>query len=323
MFSGNRRVASVFSVLAGITGIVLVAGVSTPAFTLDKLGSDPMTYSVFGGGMNLIQQGSVYLGLTILCFSVVFPIAKLLGLIAIIWMESGPRKQFRRLRILEFLGKWSMLDVFVVATLIGAAQLGILSDVSARDGIYLFMFAIVGSIMLTVVVTHWLGHGSSLHRASLSRPWQLFCAGLSAAGLLLFVVSVDLPLLVVEKWFFWEKDYSLVSAIPRLAAEDEYILAGMFLAFVIVLPFCRFVALLGARLTTSQQWIVSTAYNLDKWSMIEVYLLALLVFVVKIGEFATVELRLGFLLFAAAAVIAVVDGFLFRRQIGSRHASPG
>ncbi|HSM31253.1 MAG TPA: paraquat-inducible protein A [Woeseiaceae bacterium] len=167
MFSGNGGVASVFSVLAGITGIVLVAGVSTPAFTLDRLGGDPMTYSVFGGGMNLIQQGSVYLGLTILCFSVVFPIAKLLGLIAIIWIQSGPRKQFRRLRILEFLGKWSMLDVFVVATLIGAAQLGILSDVSARDGIYLFMFAIVGSIMLTVAVTHWLGHGRSV----LSRGW--------------------------------------------------------------------------------------------------------------------------------------------------------
>ena len=32
----------------------LSAGVSTPAFTLDKLGSDPMTYSVFGGGMNLM-----------------------------------------------------------------------------------------------------------------------------------------------------------------------------------------------------------------------------------------------------------------------------
>ncbi|HSM31254.1 MAG TPA: paraquat-inducible protein A [Woeseiaceae bacterium] len=95
----------------------------------------------------------------------------------------------------------------------------------------------------------------------------------------------------------------------------------MFLAFVIILPFCRFVALAGAGLTTSQQWIVSTAYNLDKWSMIEVYLLALLVFVVKIGEFATVELRLGFWLFSAAAVIAVVDGFLFRRQTGSRQVS--
>jgi paraquat-inducible protein A len=129
---------------------------------------------------------------------------------------------------------------------------------------------------------------------------------------------MDRSLLVVEKWFFWENDYSLVSAIPRLGAEGEHLLAGVFLTFVIILPFCQFLTVLGVRLRPSKRWLVTLAYHLNKWSMIEVYLLALLVFVVKIGDFATVELRLGFWLFAAAAVIAVLDEIVLRHQISAR-----
>lgn len=115
---------------------MLAFGLVHPAFTLDKLGSDPSSFPVPGRALALVRTGSIGPGLVVIGFSVLFPCLKLAGLVAVTWTRTGSTGRSRPLRQLEFLGKWSLLDVFVVATLIGAAQLDILSKVDAEPGIY-------------------------------------------------------------------------------------------------------------------------------------------------------------------------------------------
>lgn len=309
------------SVLTGLTAAVALAlafGLTRPAFTLDKLGSEPSSFSVLGGGLELFATGSVGLGLLVIGFSVVFPYFKLVGLSLVIWLRLDANGRSRVLRQLEFLGKWSLLDVFVVATLIGAAQLGVLSRVSAEPGIYWFLAAVLSSIVLTVVVSHWLGVRRRPRLEALPWRYRWLLPILSVLSLVLYLLSLTAPLMVVEKWFFWNREFSLVSAAPRLMDEGERTLAALFLVFVVLLPVSRQVALILARLVPRRSWSVALAYHLDKWSMMDVYALALLVFTVKIGEFARVTLLDGFWFLVAAVLVASVDGALYRHRVEFR-----
>jgi paraquat-inducible protein A len=46
------------------------------------------------------------------------------------------------------LGKWSMVDVFVVALLVAAIQVSIITNVAIHAGIYVFSGAVLASIAL-------------------------------------------------------------------------------------------------------------------------------------------------------------------------------
>lgn len=85
-------------------------------------------------------------------FSIVFPFVKLAAL-AIIWLvRLSDEKRLQLLHWLGLLGKWSMLDVFVVAILIVLVKLGPVARIEPRLGVYVFALAILASMMVTVYV---------------------------------------------------------------------------------------------------------------------------------------------------------------------------
>lgn len=69
-------------------------------------------------------------------FSVIFPLVKTLT--AAVLFRFGNRASKRAASLMQFLGKWSMLDVFLVAFLIGMTQLASLMTVRPLTGLYLF-----------------------------------------------------------------------------------------------------------------------------------------------------------------------------------------
>jgi paraquat-inducible protein A len=74
---------------------------------------------------------------------VVFPIAKLALLY---WMWFGRADRSQRAFVVKWLdkiGKWSMLDVYIVAVLIVAVKLGPLADVTLEPGLYVFGAAVL------------------------------------------------------------------------------------------------------------------------------------------------------------------------------------
>lgn len=110
------------------------------------------TYSVWAGVVSLWQQHERLLAFLVFFFSIVFPIFKLLALAVIWFIPLAEQQRARLLRWLEFLGKWSMLDVFVVAILIVLVKLGPLAQVEPRAGVYFFSAAIVCSMLTTTHV---------------------------------------------------------------------------------------------------------------------------------------------------------------------------
>ena len=108
--------------------------------------------SLFTGLLELLESGNIVLFLVIGLFCVAFPLAKL-GVALALWFLSLGARAERLLGWMELLGKWSMLDVFVVALMVVALNLSLVTDVVIHAGLYLFTAAVILSMLLVQRVT--------------------------------------------------------------------------------------------------------------------------------------------------------------------------
>jgi len=121
------------------------------------------SYSVWAGVVDLWKQQETGLSLLVFFFSIIFPFAKLLAL-TLLWFVKLPERQRQGvLHWLGLLGKWSMLDVFIVAILIVLVRLGPLVNVEPRTGVYVFAAAIAVSMLTTMYVDRLARRGLRPH----------------------------------------------------------------------------------------------------------------------------------------------------------------
>jgi paraquat-inducible protein A len=131
---------------------LLIAGWSLPTMKLTQVIFFTSTYSIWAGIMELWKAHHYFLAGVILFFSMIFPTAKLFGLMCIWFVPLTHGVRSRYLDWLEILGRWSMLDVFVVATLIVLIKAKDIVDANAEAGIYLFAGAVILSMLTTNVM---------------------------------------------------------------------------------------------------------------------------------------------------------------------------
>ncbi len=131
---------------------LLYVGLSLPLFKVEKLIFWKNEYSVISGVVGLFNDKEYFLAFIIFLFSIVFPIIKLL-ILWILWkVRFGDEQRKKILRWLGRLGKWSMLDVFMVAIMIVAVKLGPLANVETKLGVYVFASAILAAMATTIWV---------------------------------------------------------------------------------------------------------------------------------------------------------------------------
>lgn len=107
--------------------------------------------TIMSGIIKLWNEGMVPIAIIVFIASIVTPLIKILGLLYIMWNDSPdkpPVIKTKIYRFLHFIGKWSMVDVFVVA-LLGALIQGDLSSV--RPGFAIFAFT--GVVFFTMLAT--------------------------------------------------------------------------------------------------------------------------------------------------------------------------
>ncbi len=125
-----------------------------PIMTTTLLGNaSPAT--ILGGVVIFIEHGSYFIALVIFSASVLIPLAKMAVIIKLcIAVNSSKKLNHRELtsmyRLVEFVGKWSMIDVFVVSILVALVQLSGLMTI--QPGIAISAFACV--VVLTMVAAH-------------------------------------------------------------------------------------------------------------------------------------------------------------------------
>ena len=264
-----------------VTGLVaLVMGMTLPIVQVESFWWFERSSSLGGSVMGLAQSGSIGLALLIFSFSVVLPVAKLL-LVTFDGSWLSPR-------LLHALGKWSMLDVFVVAGLVAAIRFETLGEASAGPAVPLF----VGGLAITA----WLAHHRGGHRppAPTTTPWT----GLLA--LLLFGAGLVLPVITLEKWGLLSREVSVLSAVADLAQGGAWLLCLLTIIFVGITPTLQ---ILGRTLRQLPRWLALFA---DEWQMLGVFVAAMLVFGIKLAGDSAGAPGPGLVLLGAAWLLMVL-----------------
>lgn len=102
--------------------------------------------TIIGGVIELIHYGSYDIALIVFVASVVVPIAKFISIAWLAIVAGKPatvdqaHSRLKVFEVVEFIGRWSMIDVFVVAILSALVQLGFV--VSIHPGPAAFSFSL-------------------------------------------------------------------------------------------------------------------------------------------------------------------------------------
>jgi len=132
-----------------LASLLFVAGISLPMLTISKFIVVENQFSILSGVTELLLEGQWLLFVLIAGFSLVLPLLKILTLFRIL-SASTPRPALQRyLHLMHEYGRWSMLDVMVVAVLIVTVKLGAIASVEVHGGLYLFGAAVLLMMLVT------------------------------------------------------------------------------------------------------------------------------------------------------------------------------
>lgn len=122
-----------------------------PIMYTDQLGKTEAS-TIIGGVVLLIKLGSIPIAAIIFIASVMVPSGKLIAMFYLVWSvkshsKLSPQQRTVMYQVTEFIGKWSMVDVFVVAILVALVHLGGLLVI--RPGFAALAFA--GVVIVTMI----------------------------------------------------------------------------------------------------------------------------------------------------------------------------
>lgn len=133
--------------------VIAAAVLYIPANALPIMSTASFVYgreqhTILGGIVELWKSGSWELALIVFIASIAVPILKI-GALALLVVTARRRSRWRQLeraslyRLLETVGHWSMLDVFVVVLLVGMVRFGALANVEPSAGLLAFGAVVV------------------------------------------------------------------------------------------------------------------------------------------------------------------------------------
>jgi Uncharacterized paraquat-inducible protein A len=113
--------------------------------------------SILGGVYLLWKHGDVALALVVFFASFVIPAGKIFALYWLVYRvtrsqntEISSRRATRLYRLLEIVGRWSMVDVFVVAILVALVQLGPLMSIDPGPAALPFSLAVIATMLASM-----------------------------------------------------------------------------------------------------------------------------------------------------------------------------
>lgn len=138
-----------------LTLVLFISSLFAPLFTLEKFYFFSNTVSLLSALLGLLEKGHLLLFLIIFIFSILFPLFKL-AVMLYIWNSDAGKTIQQLLQWIYRFGKWSMLDVFVVALMVVSIKLDKVADMQVHYGLYLFLSAVVLSMLISSISIRFL-----------------------------------------------------------------------------------------------------------------------------------------------------------------------
>jgi len=118
-----------------------------PVLSIERFGhEDPNT--ILGGVRELISNGLWPLAVIVFTASILVPLMKLFGLSLMLVMTRGRSRRWligrtRLYRFIDFIGRWSSIDLFMISILVALVQFGALTRVRPESGAMAFASVVV------------------------------------------------------------------------------------------------------------------------------------------------------------------------------------
>jgi paraquat-inducible protein A len=149
----SRKAASLqrTAALLVASAILYVPANVLPVMTFTSMGRQ-QSDTILSGVAHLLLQGQWPLAAIVFVASVVVPVLKLVALAwLVVSVHRGsawrPAERTRLYRVTELVGRWSMVDIYVVTVLAALVQTGSVAAVEARSGAFFFG----GVVVLTMI----------------------------------------------------------------------------------------------------------------------------------------------------------------------------
>lgn len=145
----SRSRAAAFAA-AGL--ILYPLAIGLPIMRIEQFGHTNTT-NIWSGVIGLLGGGEIIVGLIVLLCSVVAPVFKLAAMLMLSLPPPflGRRHRARTYRFIEWIGRWGMVDVLLVAVLIALVKLGSWAEVAPGPGLVAFTGVVVLSLLSSAV----------------------------------------------------------------------------------------------------------------------------------------------------------------------------
>ncbi|ATU90830.1 paraquat-inducible protein A [Phyllobacterium zundukense] len=130
-------------------------------------------------------------------------------------------------------------------------------------------------------------------------------------------LGLTMPLMNISKLYFFDENPSLLGIIGSLWAGGDWLLTVIVTLFSVILPITKLAVahLAAAQVPAAAQVLHRWIGILSKWSMLDVLLVALVIFGAKTSGLATAIAQPGLWFFTASAILsAVATHFIVREE---------
>lgn len=122
-----------------------------PILEIERLGHRHES-SILSGTFELLAHGNWFVGIVVLLFSVVFPLVKIVLLLELSLLNLLHRRhKAATYRIMEHAGKWSMMDVMLLAFLVMLVKLGNLVEFHFGPAVIAFVLCVALSMLASAL----------------------------------------------------------------------------------------------------------------------------------------------------------------------------
>ena len=134
--------------------IIYIPANVLPIMTVSSLGQgEPST--IMSGVIELVQHGMIPIASVVFIASILVPTFKLVGIALLLFSVQrrqplSARQRIWMYRFIEFIGRWSMLDIFVIAILVAVVNFGRLASVEANLGAIAFATVVILTMLAAV-----------------------------------------------------------------------------------------------------------------------------------------------------------------------------
>ncbi len=120
-----------------------------PFMTMELYGSRKSA-TIWSGIKSLNESGSTFIAIIVLLASIVFPLIKLIALFylsATARNNANQRFKTKLYHIVEGIGRWSMLDIFLLAIMVAIIKFGHWTSVEPEIGAVLFALVVIFTLI--------------------------------------------------------------------------------------------------------------------------------------------------------------------------------